>query len=500
MKNIILRKTMTIMLSLIMFAQLIGCGGRKAVDNYPGMIPGDESEADTASEGSIEETKYSDGRVYYMARNQRGDKIYRIDAEIIGNPLDTYPVYDIKFWNMSQQDLYNISAFMVGARSANYLLPLDIADEEYLTNRLLLLTERRDKRLEKGKEVSHAITSEMEDIQEILAKGDFGNRYTLPTPTVPQFIDLHDYYEAEYGADVDLQFSFAENEDPNGNVIRFDVFKYHGNTTLKLYYEDYNYDDSNNYYLGAEESILPVSFDKIDGNACEEMARGLLDAIGLSSMECTKRYPACDYGAFADIAGKHAHEKPAYCCFFSEKVNDRTRPCNSATDFYSNNMTSTRPILSASTITTIFAHGEGEYNYGDYSVEAGSAGTYDSFCVCIGADNSPVEVLATNILDDIQIKTEKAKLLPFEDADACAQKYLAYAVAHDEEGYERTIDRIELGMCRAIGDTGNMFMVPAWYYFLKTTGDSPLPEPVMAVNAIDGSIIDVQAGGVTKTF
>ena len=91
------------------------------------------------------------------------------------------------------------------------------------------------------------------------------------------------------------------------------------------------------------------------------MARGLLDAIGLSSMECIKRYPACDYGAFADIAGKHAHEKPAYCCFFSEKVNDRTRPCNSATDFYSNNMTSTRPILSASTITTIFAHGEGSH-------------------------------------------------------------------------------------------------------------------------------------------
>lgn len=480
---------------------LVGCGSRKAIDDYPGMVPGDGSESEVVSEeGSIAELAYSEGKVSYIARGQRGEDVYKVNADIVGNPSDTYPVYDIKFWDMRSQDLYNLSAFIVGARDAEYLLPLDIADEDYLNNRLDTLEKRRDKLLEKGKEATHAITTEIEAIERELSKPDLATRFTVPAPTVAQLVDLHDYYLSEYGVETDLQFCFSENVDPAGNVIRLDVFKYHGNISLKCYYEDYNYSDSNNYYLGSSEQDLPVSFDKINKSECEALAMNFIESVGIGGLTLTNTYPACDYGAYTDESGTHAYEKPAYCCFFSLDVNDRVRPANSVTDTYSNNITETRPLITADNVTTIFSGGEDSYTYNGYSIPASDAAMYDSFCVCVGADDRPIEVLSTNILEDIEMKTEKAKLLSFNDIDACAQKYLAYLAAHDTEGYERTIDRIELGMCRAIGEKGNLFMVPAWYYMLSTEADKPLPEPVMAVNAIDGSIIDVKAGGATVTF
>lgn len=498
-----MKKLTAIILCITLCIVMMGCNGRKAIENYPGMAPetGDAEEETGNDAGSVEEVKYSDGKAFYTVKGGHGENAYRVEAEIVGDEKDTFPVYDIKFWDMRTQDLYNLSAYLVGARDANYLLPLDIADEEYLANRLVILEKRRDKLLEKGKEVNHAITSEMEAIKKEMSRDDFSSRFTVPSPTVPELIDLHDYYESEYGVETDLQFSFSENVDPDGNVLRLDVIKYRGATSMKLYYVDYNYDDSNNYYLGSSEQVLPASFDKIDKGSCEELAMNFISTLDIGEMELTRTFPACDYGAFKDGSEDHAYEKAAYCCFCYPNIKGKQRPCNSATDFFSNNTNATRPLITAHNITTILA--EGEEQYTSYEGDSGSVndtGLYDSFCVCVGEGGKPIEVLATNLIYGYEIKTEKAKQLPFSDIDLCAQKYLAYSAVHDTEGNEKTIDRIELGMCRTIGENGSMFMVPAWYYLLKSTEVNPLQEPVMAVNAIDGSIIDVKAGGTTVTF
>ena len=147
-----MKKLTAIILCMTLCISITGCGGRKAIENYPGMAETDTAEAETVNEaGSVEEVKYSDGKAFYVVKGGHGENVYHVDAEIVGDAADTYPVYDIKFWDMRAQDLYNLSAYLVGARDANYLLPLDIADEEYLANRLVILEERRDKLLEKGK-------------------------------------------------------------------------------------------------------------------------------------------------------------------------------------------------------------------------------------------------------------------------------------------------------------------------------------------------------------
>lgn len=500
-KNTVKRIIPLVVCSLVLCSLLSGCGKRKAINNYPGMEPVDiEEAANENKDGSVDEAKYSDGKVFYMARGQHGESVYRVDAEVAGDPADTYPVYDLKYWNMNTADLYSVSAFLIGARDAEYLLPIELADEDYLANRLDVLEKRRDQLLEKGKEVSHALTTEIDEIHEAMNDPNLANKFTLPSPRVPEFNDLHDFYEAKYGVDVDLQFMFAENVSPEGDVLRLDVIRYRGNTTLKLYTVDYNYDDSNNYYLGSSEKMLPVSFDNIDGKACEELGSHLLEAMDIGGYICTKTLPACDFGRFTDVPGEHSYEKPAYCSFYSLGINGRTRPSTDATSFFSHNTTSSSPVVSAENITTIFAQGEDVYSYGEYTIPANDAIMYDSICICIGENDKAIEIYVTNIIRDVVIKTEKAQLLPFVDADACAQKYLAYLAAHESPGYEVTINRIELGMCRALGETGAWYMVPAWYYLEKTSEDNPLQKPIMAVNAIDGSIIDVQAGGTTKTF
>lgn len=488
----------TALMSIILCFALIGCGSPQTITDYPGMEGAEVVDGET-EEATIVNVNYSDGKVSYITKGSKGENVYNINAQIVGDEKDTYPVYDIKYTDMSQAELINVSAFLVGARQAEVLMPIEIADEDYLANRLVTLEKRRDKQIEKGQEVSHSITTEIDAIQKEIDKGNFGSKFTVQKPDFIQFTDLHDYYEAEYGVDVDLQFSFVEAQGPDGFTRRFDVVKFNGNTSFNFYTVDYNYNSSDNYYLGMSESELPASFDKLDAGECEALGRSLIDFIGMSKYTCTKTFPACEYGALTDD-DKHAHERPAYCSFYTPEVNGKVRPCTRATDFYSNNVTETRPIISADNICTIFSEGADIYTYGGCSVPSGDAGMYDSTCICIGENELLIEASSTNVLGDVKIKTDKAKLLPFEDVDKCAQSYLAYLATNDNPGYEVNIDRIELGMCRTIGENDSMFMVPAWYYLIKADDGNPLQMPLMAVNAIDGSIIDVGAGGTAVVF
>ena len=494
----ILTTKFTTLMSIILCMAMIGCGSPKEITNYPGMEGVEAAEGETG-ESTVVNVNYSEGKVSYIAKGSKGENVFSVNAQVVGDEKDTYPVYDIKYADMSQTNLINVSAFLVGGRQAEVLMPLEIADEDYLANRLAVLEKRRDKMIEKGKEAAHAVTAEIEAIQEEMDKGNFGSKFTVQKPDFIQFIDLHDYYEAEYGVDVNLQFSFVEAEGPDGLTRRFDVIKFNGNTSFHYYTVDYNYNSSNSYYLGLNESALPASFDKLDASECEALGRSLIDFIGISGYECTKTFPACDYGDFTD-GEKHAYEKPAYCSFYTAEVNGKVRPCNSATDFYSNNMTETRPLISADNICTVFSGGTDVYTYDGYVIPAGDACMYDSTCICIGENEQLIEAFSTNMLGDVKIKTDKAKLLSFEDVDGCAQNYFAYLAAHENPGYEVTVDRVELGMCRTIGENDSMFMVPAWYYLAKADDGNPLQEPVMAVNAIDGSIINVKGGGITVVY
>lgn len=488
----------TALMSIILCFALIGCGSPQTITDYPGMEGVEAVEGETG-ESSIVNVNYSEGKVSYIAKGTKGENVFNVNAQIVGDEKDTYPVYDIKYWDMPQSELINISAFLVGGRQAEVLMPLEIADEDYLANRLVTLEKRRDKHLEKGREVPHAITSEIEAIQEEMNSGNLSSKFTVQKPDFIQFIDLHDYYEAEYGVDVNLQFSFVEAEGPDGEIRRLDVIKFNGNTSFNYYNVDYNYYDSDDYYLALSESSLPVSFDKLDAAECEALGMSLFNSLGVSRYTCTKTFPACEYGAFTE-GEKHAYEKPGYCSFYTMEVNGKTRPCNAATDVYSNNMTDTKPLISAKNVCTIFSGGADVYTYNGYSVAAGETCLYDSTCVCIGENERLIEAYVTNMLGDIKVKTDKAKLLSFEDVDGCAQNYMSYLAANEKPDSEVTIDRIELGMCRTIGENDSMFMVPAWYYLIKADDGNPLQMPLMAVNAIDGSIIDVGAGGTAVVF
>ena len=117
-------------------------------------------------------------------------------------------------------------------------------------------------------------------------------------------------------------------------------------------------------------------------------------------------------------------------------------------------------------------------------------------------NNESIQV-GNNTSDVGELKTDNAQLLSFDQIDTQAQNYLEY-FANDIDEFEHykttQIDTIELSMARTTDDNGNYYMVPAWYYFLKSGQLQVDKRSAVCINAIDGSIIDIEHGGNTITI
>jgi hypothetical protein len=98
-----------------------------------------------------------------------------------------------------------------------------------------------------------------------------------------------------------------------------------------------------------------------------------------------------------------------------------------------------------------------------------------------------------------KINTENAALLSFSSVDEMAQEYMKNIAdkVFDSSTTEK-ICEVEFGLGRVSDDEGESFsLIPMWYYFQDGKSWSAIyvhREALFAINAIDGSIIDVSSG------
>jgi hypothetical protein len=115
------------------------------------------------------------------------------------------------------------------------------------------------------------------------------------------------------------------------------------------------------------------------------------------------------------------------------------------------------------------------------------------------SDAGVTECGVINPMSVKEINTENAALLSFSNVDEMAQEYMRNIAdkIYDSSVTEK-ISEVEFGLGRVSDDEGESFsLIPMWYYFQDGKSWSAIyvhREPLFAINAIDGSIIDVSTG------
>lgn len=141
--------------------------------------------------------------------------------------------------------------------------------------------------------------------------------------------------------------------------------------------------------------------------------------------------------------------------------------------------------------------GQGGYIYG---------WEYESLSFIV-ADSDVLSMGWTNPYDITETVAEVTSILPFEEVMGIFEKMIIIQNDFNQDGVTMTIDinRIELGLTRVTdANTRSMgLVIPAWDFFGTVTNqdangevsvsDNPL-NPLLAINAIDGSSINRQAG------
>jgi hypothetical protein len=114
-------------------------------------------------------------------------------------------------------------------------------------------------------------------------------------------------------------------------------------------------------------------------------------------------------------------------------------------------------------------------------------------------DAGVIECGIVNPMSVKEINTENAALLSFSNVDEMAHEYMRNIAdkIYDSSVTEK-ISEVEFGLGRVSDDEGESFsLIPMWYYFQDGKSWSAIyvhREPLFAINAIDGSIIDVSTG------
>ncbi len=470
-----------VILGLSMSMSLLGCGGPKAVENYPG-----KEEAPVTEEKQEEiQAVYEGNQVSYRVAG-KGCEL-KVNAEVEGDMSVDYPIFTYQNLEMKEADLINVENFLLGRLNTNVIMPPELADAEYVASRQELLTKRMDQYAEKGETVPACVEEEMKLLDQLLKEDRFNEHYTTADPGRVCFTDLKDYYKQEYNEDVDAVFSFSEAVADEMGIIRFDVIKYNGNLIIHMYRQDERLNQAPKYELAANESDLPVKFDHIDRDAKEAEAKTMLSRIGFDLFECCGTYPAYVYGA-KDAAGNPAYEHAAYYYFYSPNMNGKLRPCTQYTDYYTGSDSTTFPKVNSENVCSIFASGAEEIMDVDFATTA-----YDSLGICMD-EQGLVEAYLINPAGFGAIVENKPTIMNFPDADGYAQNYFKSLMAHRTENLE--IDHVSLTYCRTV-EEDHFAAVPAWVYF--EAGDSILPKPIIGVNAVTGDLIDIARGGVVMT-
>lgn len=485
MKKIL--KGTAVILSLVMILGTCACGDNKEEVVYPSDSI--ESQSKTESGDTDNETISSDGRVSYNVANSKGAIVFRVDADVVSEDKD-FSVVEVGMTpSLDEHNSFNTLIMnLYDKDTVKEIIPPELAEPEYIQDRINILEKRAAEYSED--DIPFALSTELDILkgtEEISSKST--GRYTIPSHETPTVINLGEFYDS-VGYDCEPSFCFVEGE-IDGELYRTDYINYKGCWTVRIYKPRYAYGMGDRKYInGSEladgEQAEGISFSV--ENAKEKADVFLGKIYGLFESNFAGCYPVDIYGNL-NTTGEHTCDRTGYVLFTNNMPRTAERPVTMYTDYYCDNACSTNPLLIAPHIASLHIIDVCDY--------CGS--TFENISVTVD-ENGVDEVLICNLMGLMSVKSSRATLLPFEDINEIAQKELSLLADQYTNGINSfDIDRIELGMIKVESD-GHKYLVPAWYFFRKAGEQQSLPEPMLCLNAIDGSAIDIANGGLTTTL
>lgn len=489
-----------------------GCGNdAMIVEDYP--IEGEktvtkDTEAtnveQSTSTAEVTETK-TNRTISYEINDSKGNVKYKVDAEVIGDERNSYSTAKIDYLVFTDDVIKSFVDATFDNGSVSMVMPRSLADLNYVNDRISLLEERKQA-YSNEEDIPRYITLELDELELLRDENNFSNGPKIECPQTPSVISLNDYY-ANKGIQIgDINFCLVEGT-INGIYHRMDFITFLNSRTIRLYRLQSNPDCNELYALAEDESYLPPESDgePLTRETAEKEFNEYLSNLNGAGLITTDIYPIRIVGDF-DYS-KMLYQKPGYACFASPNIDGLLFPNTSLTTFCSYN-SSTNLMLDPQEIGELDTE-TGWIEMSTMETGSGSGAYYNGYQSVVGAfDNKGlVEMYLCNMMTDagqnFEYKQDTSKIT-FEEADEIAQKYMSYLSDHNDGTYTsaynyKEISKIELGMCRIVSE-GDYYIVPAWYYLKKSDTMNLLPDPVVVVNAIDGSIIDLEKGGITVEF
>ena len=482
------KKVILIILCLAIFT---GCSNVKKIENYP-FSDGKSTSSDEGSNSN------KDGDTLdYVVLNSSGTTAFEVKATKVEDKDETYPVYDVDPCKFSDDDLKKYCEKLFDKGSTNVILPIFLTQSDYVEKRIKDLTERKDAIETKEEEVPPYIDEELKVLNERSISENLGSNYTIPYNNEIGWINLNDFYENEMNEEIDCHFCYVEGT-IDGEYYRADFLDNMNNTAISIYRQNAYSGEPDSYLTLKDTEHLP--YDKNSCTLTEQDATNkseeFLEKLGINGYEPIAVYPVCIYGEQKDYSGNYlADAQSGYTCYFAREVNGKTRPYNSFVDESTFIKPYANYLLSLSQY-----HEFGMYSHLEIGENSGVFRLgYEYLRVSI-TDRGIEECFFNSPSNVGDIKTDKAELLSFDKIDKRAQEYLQYYTNNidDETHYSiPKIDLVQMGMCRVTDDDKHYYMVPAWYYYLSSDLLQVEKKSAVCINAIDGSIIDVESGGNT---
>ena len=143
---------------------------------------------------------------------------------------------------------------------------------------------------------------------------------------------------------------------------------------------------------------------------------------------------------------------------------------------------------------------EGYYGFSQSAIdgmEYGREWSYETLEIAVD-DGGIRSVEWVGPLKPAEVETEHAALLPFSEIDAIFRKMLPikYFNINSEADYSIRLDRVRLCLWRIIDKDSYTrgILAPVWCFYGSVNSGETEREPLLIVNAVDGSIIDPQNG------
>ena len=479
---------------ILLTVLLAGCGSRPQVDSYP------SNALDGTNDTSVTNGNSWDGKsLQYTICSSSGLSSFIVNAKVEGSTEEDYPVYEVLPRTFTNEDLKEYCAGIFDTGSMNVILPYFLAQSDYIESRIRMLTERKDRYTGEGKEVPPYIEEDLKALMERRESNNLNAPYTIPWTNEIAWTSLHDFYQKEKNKDLDCSFCYVEGT-INGEYYRLNFTDYTNDIVVNLFRLDKYFDESSDYYNMTDDTHLP--FDKTACNYSQEEAVSLsedyLNQIGLDDYVPIAVYPSCIYGRM-DTDGEFLKNMVSgYACYFAREVNGKTRPyCDSIDDSF---------VMIPHYNNLIALADYEDYNF-YYPMEvAEGSGVYRCGYeyLRVSVTNNGIDNLFWNCPADVgEVKTDSAELLSFDEVDLRAREYLQYYTDFVNEitRYKASeIDSVKMGMARVTADDGHYYMVPAWYYYLKSDLVQVEKNIIVCINAIDGTVINVENGGNTIDF